>query len=113
MPDFLLEAGQKGYGTWTNGFVSAWFRIRDGTQVYVEGGSRITVELSEEPQLLVITSLLLSAGMALVCLQRGNPFSRKCIVYRGTGHFTLWGERGREVYGGHGIVAKKAWISCG
>ena len=70
MPDFLLEAGQKGYGTWTNGFVSAWFRIRDGTQVYVEGGSRITVELSEEPQLLVITSLLLSAGMALVCLQR-------------------------------------------
>ena len=37
MPDFLLEAGQKGYGTWTNGFVSAWFRIRDGTQVYVEG----------------------------------------------------------------------------
>ena len=44
----------------------AWFRIRDGTQVYVEGGSRITVELSEEPQLLVITSLLLSAGMALV-----------------------------------------------
>ena len=23
MPDFLLEAGQKGYGTWTNGFVSA------------------------------------------------------------------------------------------
>ena len=24
MPDFLLEAGQKGYGTWTNGFVSAW-----------------------------------------------------------------------------------------
>lgn len=114
MPDFLLEAGQKGYGTWTNGFVSAWFRIRDGTQVYVEGGSRITVELSEEPQLLVITSLLLSAGMALVCLQRGEPFfSRKCIVYRGTGHFTLWGERGREVYGGHGIVAKKAWISCG
>ena len=74
MPDFLLEAGQKGYGTWTNGFVSAWFRIRDGTQVYVEGGSRITVELSEEPQLLVITSLLLSAGMALVCLQRGEPF---------------------------------------
>ena len=29
MPDFLLEAGQKGYGTWTNGFVSAWFRIRE------------------------------------------------------------------------------------
>lgn len=43
----------------------------------------------------------------------GTLFSRKCIVYRGTGHFTLWGERGREVYGGHGIVAKKAWISGG
>ena len=83
MPDFLLEAGQKGYGTWTNGFVSAWFRIRDGTQVYVEGGSRITVELSEEPQLLVITSLLLSAGMALVCLQRGEPFFHGSALYTG------------------------------
>lgn len=111
MPDFLLEAGQKGYGTWTNGFVSAWFRIRDGTQVYVEGGSRITVELSEEPQLLVITSLLAQCrdGTGLSA-EGGTLFSRKCIVYRGTGHFTLWGERGREVYGGHGIVAKKAWI---
>ena len=109
MPDFLLEAGQKGYGTWTNGFVSAWFRIRDGTQVYVEGGSRITVELSEEPQLLVAKC---RDGTGLSA-EGGTLFSRKCIVYRGTGHFTLWGERGREVYGGHGIVAKKAWISGG
>ena len=94
MPDFLLEAGQKGYGTWTNGFVSAWFRIRDGTQVYVEGGSRITVELSEEPQLLVITSLLLSAGMALVCLQRGEPFFHGSALYTGEQAILLCGESG-------------------
>ena len=74
VPDFLRKAGQKGYGTWTNGFASAWFRVRDGTQVYVEDGSRITVELSKEPRMLFITSLLLSAGMALICLQRGDSF---------------------------------------
>lgn len=94
MPDFLLEAGQKGYGTWTNGFVSAWFRIRDGTQVYVEGGSRITVELSEEPQLLVITSLLLSAGMALVCLQRGEPFFTEVHCIPGNRPFYSVGRAG-------------------
>ena len=94
MPDFLLEAGQKGYGTWTNGFVSAWFRIRDGTQVYVEGGSRITVELSEEPQLLVITSLLLSAGMALVCLQRGEPFFHGSACIPGNRPFYSVGRAG-------------------
>ena len=39
MPDFLLEAGQKGYGTWTNGFVSAWFRIRDGPSLVYHSAS--------------------------------------------------------------------------
>ena len=33
MPDFLLEAGQKGYGTWTNGFVSA---CRGGNPFFTE-----------------------------------------------------------------------------
>lgn len=114
MPDFLLEAGQKGYGTWTNGFVSAWFRIRDGTQVYVEGGSRITVELSEEPQLLVITSLLLSAGMARSVCRGGKSLFHGSALCTGNRPFYSVGRGwGREVYGGHGIVAKKAWISGG
>lgn len=94
IPDFLREAAQKGYGTWTNGFASAWFRVRDGTQVYVEGGSRITVELSEEPQLPAITSLLLSAGKALICLQRGEPFFHGSALYTGEQAILLCGESG-------------------
>ena len=94
VPDFLREAGQKGYGTWTNGFVSAWFRVRDGTQVYVEGGRQIIVELSKEPHLLAITSLILSAGMALICLQRGDPFFHGSALHTGKQAILLCGESG-------------------
>ena len=94
VPEFLREAGRKGYGTWTGGFTSAWFRVRDGTQVYVEGGSRITVELSEEPRLLYVTSLLLSAGMALICQQRGDPFFHGSVLYTGEQAVLLCGESG-------------------
>ena len=94
VPDFLREAARKGYGTWTNGFTSAWFRVRDGTQVYVEEGRRITVELSKEPHLPDITSLLLSAGMALICLQRGDPFFHGSALYQGERAFLLCGESG-------------------
>lgn len=94
IPDFLREAGRKGYGTWTNGFTSAWFRVRDGTQVYVEGGNQITVELSEEPRMLLVTSLLLGAGMALICLQRGEPFFHGSALDAGGQAILLCGESG-------------------
>ena len=74
VPEFLREAAKKGYGTWTDGFLAAWFRVRDGSGVYVEAGKRIVVELAKEPQMTRLTSLLLSAGMALICLQRGELF---------------------------------------
>lgn len=94
VPDFLREAGRKGYGTWTNGFTSAWFRVRDGTQVYVEGGNQITVELSKKPRMLLVTSLLLSAGMALICLQRGEPFFHGSALDAGGQAILLCGESG-------------------
>lgn len=94
VPDFLREAGRKGYGTWTNGFTSAWFRVRDGTQVYVEGGNQITVELSKEPRMLLVTSLLLGAGMALICLQRGEPFFHGSALDAGGQAILLCGESG-------------------
>ena len=94
VPDFLREAGRKGYGTWTNGFTSAWFRVRDGTQVYVEGGNQITVELSKEPRMLLVTSLLLGAGMALICLQRGEPFFHCSALDAGGQAILLCGESG-------------------
>ena len=94
VPDFLREAGQKGYGTWTNGFTAAWFRCRDGTQVYVEKGNKITVELARDPRMLLLTSLLLSAGMALICLQRGEIFLHGSGLRIGEQAVLLCGESG-------------------
>ena len=94
VPDFLREAGQKGYGTWTNGFTAAWFCCRDGTQVYVEKGNKITVELARDPRMLLLTSLLLSAGMALICLQRGEIFLHGSTLRIGEQAVLLCGESG-------------------
>lgn len=94
VPDFLKKAGELGYGTWTNGFTSAWFRVRDGTQIYVEGGRHITVEPAFLPDMTLVSSLLLSAGMALICLQRGEPFLHgSALVVRGQA-ILLCGESG-------------------
>lgn len=79
MPAFLREAAKK-YGTWTDGFLAAWFCVRDGSGVYVEAGKRIVVELAKEPQMTRLTSLLLSAGMALICLQRGELFFHGSVL---------------------------------
>ena len=94
VPDFLRKAGKKGYGTWTNGFTSAWFRVRDGTQIYVEGGRRITVELAAKPDMTLVSSLLLSAGMALICQQRGEPFLHGSALVLQKQAILLCGESG-------------------
>ena len=94
VPKFLREAGEKGMGTWTDGFVSAWFRARDGTQICVESGKKITVDLAPEPHMTLVNSLLLSAGMALICLQRGELFFHGSVLQRKEQAILLCGESG-------------------
>lgn len=94
VPDFLRQAGQKGYGTWTDGFTSAWFRIRDGTQVYVANGNTITVEPAPNPDMTLTASLLLSAGMGLICQQRGDMYLHGSALKIGKQAVLLCGESG-------------------
>ncbi len=73
IPAFLREAKEKGYGTWTNGFVNAWFQTPEAAQFYIEGGTRIVVEPEENPNMELVCSMILSAGFALILLQRNEP----------------------------------------
>lgn len=94
MPDFLREAAERGYGTWTDGFRRAWFRIPGEAGVYVEGGERILVERRAGADLTRIVSLLLSAGMALIAQQRGEIFLHGSALERNGEALLLGGESG-------------------
>ena len=94
MPEFLREAAGRGYGTWTDGFRRAWFRIPGEAEVYVEGGERILVERREGADLTRIVSLLLSAGMALIAQQRGEIFLHGSALERNGEALLLCGESG-------------------
>lgn len=84
IPVFLREAAEKGYGTWTNGFENAWFRVPDSGQVYVEKGRKIVVETEENANMDLVCSMLLSAGFALILLQRNEPVIHgSAVVYDG------------------------------
>lgn len=73
MPEFLWELKSKGYGTWTNGFVNAWFQTPEAAQFYVEKGRSIIVEPIENANMDLVCSMILSAGLCLILLQRNIP----------------------------------------
>ena len=68
-----LEMKEKGYGTWTNGFINAWFQTPDTAQFYVEKGKKIVVEPEQGANMDLISSMILSAGLCLILLQRTEP----------------------------------------
>ncbi len=72
IPEFLREAKQKGYGTWTNGFVNAWFQTPGAAQFYVEGGKKIVIEPEQDANMELVCSMILSAGFSLILLQRNE-----------------------------------------
>lgn len=70
IPDFLQEGKEKGYQTWTNGFVNAWFLTPTAAEFYVEKGKKVVVSPLENPNWDLIGSMFLSAAMCLLLLQR-------------------------------------------
>lgn len=94
MPDFLREAKEKGYGTWTNGFENAWFRIPDSGQVYVEKGRKIVVETEEDANMDLVCSMILSAGFSLILLQRNEPVIHGSAIVKDGGTFIVSGDSG-------------------
>ena len=73
IPEFLKGSREAGYGTWTNGFTNAWFFTPDAAEFYIEGGKKIIIKPIEDPNWDLVSSLLLSAGMSLIFLQRNEP----------------------------------------
>lgn len=94
IPEFLREAKQKGYGTWTNGFRNAWFNTQGAAQFYVEYGRRILIEPEADGNEELICSMILSAGFSLILLQRNEPVLHgSAIEWQGQA-FIICGESG-------------------
>lgn len=94
IPAFLREAKEKGYGTWTNGFENAWFRVPDSAQVYVEKGKKIVVEAEENANRDLVCSMILSAGFSLILLQRNEAVIHGSAIVKGNAAFILSGDSG-------------------
>lgn len=94
IPSFLQEAKEKGYGTWTNGFENAWFRVPDSAQVYVERGKKIVVETEENANMDLVCSMILSAGFSLILLQRNEAVIHGSAIVKDGDAFILSGDSG-------------------
>lgn len=73
IPDFLRACKENGYGTWTNGVRDAWFYTPGTAQYYVEKGKRIIVQPEGGNNAALLVSMILSAAMCLILLQRMEP----------------------------------------
>lgn len=94
IPEFLKGSKEKGYGTWTNGTVNAWFYTPGTAQFYVEGGTRILVEPEDEGNKALMNSMILSAGLCLVLLQRNEPVLHGSAIVSGKKAAVISGESG-------------------
>ena len=72
IPSFLGKNKEKGYGTWTNGTSDAWFYTPGAAQYYIDHGEKIIVELEKNANDTLVRSMILSAGMSLILLQRNE-----------------------------------------
>ena len=72
IPEFLRGSRESGYGTWTNGFINAWFFTPQAAEFYVEKGKDVIISPIEDPNWDLIASLFLSAAMSLILLQRNE-----------------------------------------
>ena len=94
VPEFLRDAGRKGYGTWTNGFTDAWFQTPGAAQFYVQNGREIVVEPEEDGNVELICSMILSAGFSLILLQRNEPVLHGSAIEKDGQAFIVCGESG-------------------
>lgn len=110
IPVFLQEGKKKGYKTWTNGYVNAWFLTPAAAEFYVEKGKKVVVSPLENPNWDLISSMFLSAAMCLIMLQRHEivfhgstiQFQNKAVILSGAsgaGKSTVTMELLKKPYG--------------
>lgn len=94
MYDFMYEHAQMGYGTWTSKFECAWFWREDSGHFMIEGGKKITVDVLADGNMLMVSSMILSACFALIILQRNELcLHGSCLENEGKA-FAVCGESG-------------------
>ena len=94
IPEFLKDAKAKGYGTWTGDFVNAWFNTPGAAQYYIEHGRKIIVEPEENANMDLVCSMILSAGLCLVLLQRNEPVIHGSAIATDNKAVMICGESG-------------------
>lgn len=110
IPEFLKGSREKGYGTWTNGFINAWFYTAGAAEFYIEKGKTVIISPIENPNWDLMASLFLSAAMSLIMLQRNEAvFHGSCLTANhqafivsgesGAGKSTVSFELMKEPYG--------------
>ncbi|WP_026506645.1 hypothetical protein [Butyrivibrio sp. MC2013] len=94
IPSKLEDAVSKGYNSWINGFGEAWFNTPGTGQYYVHDGRRIVVKPVPNGDDKLLYSMLLSAGLCLIILQRNEMVLHGGVIVRDGHAFVVSGESG-------------------
>lgn len=94
IPEWLKKAGEEGAGSWINGFDAAWFNTKGTAQYLITRGNKIVVRPYEEPDEKLLVSMILSAGMSLILLQRNEPVIHGSVIEKNGYAYIISGTSG-------------------
>ena len=94
IPEFLKGSREKGYGTWTNNFINAWFFTDGAAEFYIEKGKSVIISPVENPNWDLMSSLFLSAAMSLIMLQRNEAVLHGSCLTANNQAFIVSGDSG-------------------
>jgi len=90
----LQEVGEKGYGSWIKGFEAAWFNTKGTAQYFISGGNKIVIHPYDNPNEKLMISMILSAGMSLILLQRNDPVLHGSVIEKAGYAYIICGNSG-------------------
>lgn len=94
IPREFREAAEKGYGSWIDGVRAAWFNTEGAAQYFIEEGKTIIVKPYPNAKEMLVTSMILSAGMSLILLQRNEPVLHGSVVEKAGNAYLICGNSG-------------------
>lgn len=94
MPEKIRDFATKGYGCWINRFRAAWFDTRGTAQYLVTEGNKIVISPHQNPDEKLMISMILSAGMSLILLQRNDPVLHGSVIVKNGCAYIISGNSG-------------------
>ena len=94
MPEKIRDFATKGYGCWINRFIAAWFDTRGTAQYFVTEGKKIVISPHPNPDEKLMISMVLSAGMSLIFLQRNDPVLHGSVIEKNGYAYIISGNSG-------------------